>query len=78
MPLICRDFGVLAQLRATPIAEATGHFGSGWGWLVLKNDKLEVMSFHDADTPTIHDALVPSLTCNLWEQAYYLDHQSKR
>lgn len=78
VPLIRRDFGGLAQLRTAFIAEATGHFGSGWVWLVLRGDKLEVMSCHDADTPIVHDGLVPLLTCDVWEHAYYLDHQNKR
>jgi Fe-Mn family superoxide dismutase len=33
-------------------AEAGGHFGSGWAWLVVDNEKkLKVISTHDAGNP---------------------------
>lgn len=57
--------------------EATEHFASGWAWLVLKDGKLAVTSYHDADTPLVHD-VTPLLTCDVWEHAYYLDYQNER
>ncbi|MBU1054725.1 MAG: superoxide dismutase [Proteobacteria bacterium] len=52
-------------------------FGSGWAWLVLKDNKLEVMKTSNADTPIAH-GLKPLLTVDVWEHAYYLDYQNKR
>jgi superoxide dismutase, Fe-Mn family len=52
-------------------------FGSGWGWLVVKNGKLEVMKTSNADTPIAH-GLKPLLTVDVWEHAYYLDYQNRR
>lgn len=52
-------------------------FGSGWVWLVLKNDKLEIMNTLNADTP-IARGLKPLLTIDVWEHAYYLDYQNRR
>lgn len=52
-------------------------FGSGWVWLVLKNDKLEIMKTSNADTPIAH-GMKPLLTVDVWEHAYYLDYQNGR
>ena len=61
-----------------PFAKAaTDHLASGWGWLVLGNGKLEVTSLHDADTPAVH-GMVPLLTIDVWEHAYYLDYRNER
>ena len=52
-------------------------FGSGWVWLVLKNDKLEIIKTSNADTPIAH-GMKPLLTVDVWEHAYYLDYQNGR
>ncbi len=65
-------------------------FGSGWAWLVFKpvNKKLEIIKTANAETPiAIYDKvdengnkkhLIPLLTIDVWEHAYYLDYQNKR
>lgn len=75
--LLKRDFGGVDQFKEKFKAEAVGHFASGWAWLVLDNGKLKVTSFHDADTPIVH-GVVPLLTADVWEHAYYLDYQNAR
>ena len=52
-------------------------FGSGWAWLVMNGDKLEITKTSNADTPLAH-GLKPLLTVDVWEHAYYLDYQNKR
>ncbi len=52
-------------------------FGSGWAWLVLKDDKLQIVKSGNADTPLAQDAK-PLLTVDVWEHAYYLDYQNRR
>jgi superoxide dismutase, Fe-Mn family len=54
-----------------------GQFGSGWAWLVLKENKLEIIKTANADTPIAH-GFKPLLTVDIWEHAYYLDYQNKR
>ncbi|HEU5293757.1 MAG TPA: superoxide dismutase [Burkholderiaceae bacterium] len=71
------DFGGLAPLRDALKAAATGHFGSGWAWLVVDDGKLKVVSTSNAGTP-IADGQVPLLVIDVWEHAYYLDHQERR
>jgi len=74
---IARDFGSFEAFREQFCKAGTGHFGSGWLWLVVENDKLGLIATHDAESPagTPRHAL---LCCDLWEHAYYLDHQNKR
>lgn len=52
-------------------------FGSGWAWLVIRNDTLEIMKTSNADTPIAH-GVKPLMTVDVWEHAYYLDYQNRR
>jgi superoxide dismutase, Fe-Mn family len=71
------SFGTLDACKKELATAAMAQFGSGWGWLVLKNGKLEVMKTSNADTPIAH-GLKPLLTVDVWEHAYYLDYQNRR
>lgn len=75
---IDQDLGGFDDFRRAFAAEATGHFASGWAWLVAKDGRLAVTSYHDADTPLVHEGVVPLLTLDVWEHAYYLDYQNAR
>ncbi|WP_109806919.1 superoxide dismutase [Sphingosinithalassobacter portus] len=76
--LINDGFGSTDALVDKIKAESAGHFGSGWGWLVLDGDKLKVTSLHDADTPVAYEGMVPLLTIDVWEHAYYVDYRNAR
>ena len=58
-------------------AAAKGHFGSGWAWLVRQGPDLKVITTANADTPLVHGQ-APLLVIDVWEHAYYLDHQERR
>ena len=75
--LISESFGDEQAMLDKLATESVNHFASGWGWLVLNNGKLEVTSLHDADTPAVH-GLVPLLTIDVWEHAYYIDYRNER
>ncbi|MBA3666169.1 MAG: superoxide dismutase [Sphingomonas sp.] len=75
--LINDDFGGEQALLDQLAKASAEHFGSGWGWLVLNGNKLEVTSLHDADTPAVH-GLTPLLTIDVWEHAYYIDYRNER
>jgi Fe-Mn family superoxide dismutase len=47
-------------------------------WLVSEGGKLKVISTHDAATTVTQDGVTPLLVCDVWEHAYYLDHQNNR
>ena len=56
---------------------ATGLFGSGWVWLVDEGGELKVTATANAGTP-IALGQKPLLVIDVWEHAYYLDHQNRR
>jgi superoxide dismutase, Fe-Mn family len=58
---------------------AITQFGSGWAWLVYnkKTKKLEIIKTSNQDSP-ISQNLIPIITIDVWEHAYYLKYQNKR
>ena len=75
--LIDADFGGLPQFAETFKSAATGLFGSGWVWLVEDDGKLGITATSNADTPILRGQR-PLLVLDVWEHAYYLDHQNRR
>lgn len=71
-------FGDLAGLKTAFVTEGVGHFASGWVWLVVEGGVLKVISTHDAATTVTQEGVTPLLVCDVWEHAYYLDHQNNR
>ena len=70
-------FGSIDKLKQELKDRGAGHFASGWVWLAEKGGKLSVEETHDGDTLADSD-FNPLLTIDVWEHAYYLDHQNKR
>lgn len=71
-------FGGLSVLKATLVKAGAEHFGSGWVWLLAEGDQLRVLATHDAANVLTLEGAVPLTVCDLWEHAYYLDHQNDR
>ncbi|OJW57021.1 MAG: superoxide dismutase [Sphingomonadales bacterium 63-6] len=71
------DFGSLDALKEKLATVGAGHFASGWVWLVEESGKLAVKDSHDAETFADQGGN-PLLVIDLWEHAYYLDHQNAR
>ena len=77
--LINRDFGSFTAFKEKFSAAATGHFASGWAWLVQDKDgKLGIVDTHDASNPQRENKGRPILTCDVWEHAYYIDYRNAR
>ena len=74
---IASDFGSYEKFAEQFKNAGTTQFGSGWAWLILKDNHLEIMKTSNADTPLAH-GLQPLLTVDVWEHAYYLDYQNRR
>ena len=71
-------FGSFETFKEKFSAEAAGHFGSGWAWLVKDAaGKLSIVGSHDAGNP-MTSGLTPVLTCDVWEHAYYVDYRNAR
>ena len=78
-----RDFGSVDNFKAEFEKAAASRFGSGWAWLVLKGDKLAVVSTANQDSPLMGEAIsgasgFPILGLDVWEHAYYLKFQNRR
>jgi superoxide dismutase, Fe-Mn family len=76
--LVNDAFGGTEQMLQKLGDEAVNHFSNGWAWLVLDRDQLKITSLHDADTPLVHDGMVPLFTLDVWEHAYYIDYRNER
>jgi len=71
------ELGGLANFKQDFIKAGLGQFGSGWIWLALNQGKLQIVKTANAINPIVL-GLVPLLTCDVWEHAYYLDFQNRR
>jgi len=72
-------FGSLAGLKQKFVEDGVAQFGSGWVWLTGDaQGKLRIVTTHDAGEPVEDGGAVPLLVCDVWEHAYYLDHQNDR
>ncbi|HAP29524.1 MAG TPA: superoxide dismutase [Porphyromonadaceae bacterium] len=75
---IDRDFGSFEKFKEAFVEAGTGLFGSGWVWLSRdENGRLFLTQGKNAESP-LTSGLVPLLTFDVWEHAYYLDYQNRR
>src|SRR5262245_57794200 len=74
---IDKDFGGVDAFQKEFAKKAAEQFGSGWAWLVLDGNKLEVVTTSNAELPMLQGQQA-LLTCDVWEHAYYLDYQNER
>ena len=79
---INKYFGTLDKLKDGLSTAAANQFGSGWAWLVKKdNGELVVTSTPNQDNPLMDINPIkgtPILCIDVWEHAYYLKYQNKR
>ncbi|MBD1228368.1 superoxide dismutase [Mn] [Xenorhabdus griffiniae] len=79
-----RDFGSIDSFKEKFEQAAATRFGSGWAWLVLKEDgKLAVVSTSNQDSPLMGEEIAgasgyPIVGLDVWEHAYYLKYQNRR
>ncbi|MBN1116742.1 MAG: superoxide dismutase [Bacteroidales bacterium] len=75
---INKKYGSFAEFKEQFSKAAVTLFGSGWAWLVKKDDaSLEIFQKSNAGTP-LTEGCTPILTCDVWEHAYYLAYQNRR
>ncbi len=70
-------FGSFEAFKEKLTNAASGQFGSGWGWLVDADGKLEVIARPNQDSP-LAEGKTPLLGVDVWEHAYYLKYQNRR
>jgi superoxide dismutase, Fe-Mn family len=80
--LIVASFGSYESFRTSFASLGNSVFGSGWAWLVwsTRQNSLQMMKTSNAGTPltSTDDELIPLLTMDVWEHAYYLNYQNMR
>ena len=79
---IDKTFGSYAGFKEKFSSAAGSRFGSGWAWLIVKdNGELAVTSTPNQDNPLMDVADekgTPILGIDVWEHAYYLNYQNRR
>jgi Fe-Mn family superoxide dismutase len=82
MDAIGKSFGDFETFKSQFATAAATRFGSGWAWLVKKeNGELVITSTPNQDNPLMDVADVkgqPILGLDVWEHAYYLKYQNRR
>lgn len=81
MQAIKRDFESFENFKNLFSKAAVSRFGSGWAWLLKKDNKLIISSTPNQDNPLMDIAEVkgtPVLCLDVWEHAYYLKYQNRR
>jgi Fe-Mn family superoxide dismutase len=82
MDAIESAFGSFDSFKEKFETAAKGRFGSGWAWLVVKDDKqLAVTDTPNQDNPlmdVVDTKGMPILGLDVWEHAYYLKYQNRR
>lgn len=77
-------FGSLDAFKEAFANAGATRFGSGWAWLVKKDDgSVAVCSTANQDSPCMGEAIAgcsgkPLLGLDVWEHAYYLNYQNRR
>jgi Fe-Mn family superoxide dismutase len=76
--VVKRNFGSVRFFKEMFIRSALSLLGAGWIWLVWNSKgSMEIIQESNAGNP-LRRGLIPLLTCDVWEHAYYLDYQNRR
>ena len=74
---INEDFTNFDNFKSELISKGLSHFGSGWVWVILENDKLKIITTNNQDNPYMFGK-TPIMGIDLWEHAYYLKYKNLR
>lgn len=74
---INKDFTSFDNFKSEIISKGLSHFGSGWVWVILENDKLKIITTNNQDNPYMFGQ-TPVMGIDLWEHAYYLKYKNLR
>lgn len=75
---ITRNFGSFEAFKEAFQKKGATLFGSGWVWLSADKDGRLVITQESNAANPIQKGLIPLLTFDVWEHAYYLDYQNRR
>ena len=76
------SFGSFNEFKNRFNTAAATRFGSGWSWLLLGDNGLEITSTPNQDNPLMNlngnITGTPLIALDVWEHAYYLKYQNRR
>lgn len=78
---IIEQFDSIEKFQEQFGAAALSHFGSGWCWLIVSEDKLQIKTTPNQDYPLTSETVSETsilLGLDVWEHAYYLKYQNRR
>ena len=70
-------FGTYESFVREFMCTSAGCHGSGWIWLASCDDGIQLVVTSNSDSPLLHGQTA-LLGLDLWEHAFYLDHQNRR
>lgn len=74
---IVGKFGSFNEFKKHFSEAAVKLFGSGWAWLTVQGNDLEIVATANQDNP-LAQGRQPILGVDVWEHAYYLLYQNRR
>jgi Fe-Mn family superoxide dismutase len=77
--VLFRMFGDFSDFADQFALAGASHVGSGWLWLTANRRKqLRILTTSNVDCPEGRGGQICLLAIDLWEHAYFLDHQNRR
>ena len=74
---IIKQYGTYDNFKKLFIDTANKLVGSGYTFLVLKDNKFDIINLPNQDNPYSYD-MMPLIALDLWEHAYYLTYYNDR
>ncbi|CAM9692836.1 unnamed protein product [Ascophyllum nodosum] len=77
---IDESFGSFSEMQYAFSSAASAFSGSGWAFLYYDSEgkDLDLVVTNNNDTPAMNPKTTPILVLDLWEHAYYLDHENRK
>lgn len=74
---IISKFGNFEAFKQEFENKANTLFGSGWAWLILNKNELEIIQTTNQESP-LSGKMIPLIAIDVWEHSYYLKYKNKR
>lgn len=77
---LSEQYGSVEDFKTEWTNASMGHFGSGWIWLCydVSRKQFKILALKNAGTPLTMDGVVPLLTMDAWEHAWYVDYENDK
>ncbi|QJC36537.1 superoxide dismutase [Mn] [Enterobacteriaceae endosymbiont of Donacia simplex] len=78
--ILKKEFNSLENFKKIFENIALNFFGSGWIWVVKKDNLLKIITTVNQDNPLMNNKTIvcPIIALDLWEHSYYLKYQNQK